>query len=108
MPPPMIVRCPSLRWFCWPAFAPPSEPKLHVLLTRRFTVVDPGPSPKLRGIIAAPGAYVSRKLPNGVHLTIALEQSAPAGANAGRSLLIVSLFRSRPRKMLNGRPDCTM
>src|ERR1044072_4587640 len=71
-----------------------------------LTVVELGPSPKLRGIITSPGANVSLKLPYGVHLMLTVsEQSAPAGARAGRSVLNVSPLISRPSVILNGRPE---
>src|ERR1051325_11304800 len=74
-----------------------------------LTVVELGPSPKLRGIITSPGANVSLKLPNGVHLMFTVsEQSAPAGASAGRSIFNVLPLISRPSVILNGRPDCTI
>src|SRR5215217_3707324 len=85
MPPPMIARWPSFRcpsWrFRWLAFELPfSEPKLHVLLTRRLTEVDPGAWPKLRGIITSPDARLSLKLPNGVHLKLIVSNNLPRPA----------------------------
>src|SRR5712691_11658818 len=97
-----------------PAPAPPrrdaalavSLPNPNVLLTRKLVVTEPGPLPKLRGMIS-PVANGSRsKAPQRVTITVDFVRSV---ANLGRSVNKVSPLRSvLPRVILNGRPEVTI
>src|SRR5713226_10014771 len=85
-----------------------SLPNPKVLLNPTRVVKELGPRPKLRGISASPTAGVKLKLPNGVHLMLTAEQSAPGGAKEGRSVYKVSPLISLPSVMLNGAPELTI
>src|SRR5437762_6202050 len=69
---------------------------------RRFTVNEPGPSPKFRGIMAL-GSRPVASHHDVVRLSCA--HFAPNSANVGRSVNKASPFRSTPLTMLNGLPD---
>src|SRR6266446_1078607 len=106
--PPAPCRCPSLVRFA--ADAECRSPKFQVLLMRMLTEKNDGPSPKLRGISASPGAGRRLKFPKGVQTIFAggLLQFVPAGANDGRSVNSRSPFVSWPVVMLKGRPELAM
>src|SRR5207237_9179528 len=66
--PPNPPRPPSprLRWPCcaWAELERFSPPKPHVLLTLRFAIIEPAPSPKLRGMIFSPTVGLGSNAPN--------------------------------------------
>src|SRR2546425_835830 len=84
-------------------------PKVHVLLTVRFTAKYPGEFPKFRGMSGSPGAGRRLKFPNFVQSTLAgfagPLQGTPAAAKAGRSENWPSPFVSAPVIMLKGPPE---
>src|SRR5882762_6840441 len=106
--PPPLCLCPSLVRFA--ADAECRSPKFQVLLIRMFTERNEGPSPKLRGINASPGAGRRLKFPKGVQTIFAggLLQFVPADANEGRSVNSRSPLVSWPVVMLKGRPELAM
>src|ERR1700694_2969044 len=69
LPPPPPCLCPSLVRLA--AAAEWMAPKFQVLVIRMFTERNEGPSPKLRGISASPGAGRRLKLPNRVQTIFA-------------------------------------
>src|SRR5882724_2397128 len=106
LPPPRPPACPCPSRLV-AAEAERIAPKFQVLLMRILTETNPGPSPKLRGINASPGAGRKLKFPNGVQtmFTGRLLQSTPAGAKEGRSVKRRSPFVSAPVVILKGLPD---
>src|SRR6476661_845282 len=85
-------------------------PKFQVLLMRMLMERNDGPSPRLRGISASPGAGRKLKFPYGVQTMFAggAAQFVPEGANDGRSVNNRSPFVSCPVVMLKGRPELAM
>src|SRR5262249_17591579 len=69
----------------------------------RFIEKNPGPWPKLRGMIWSPGFGLMSNAPKGV--TLRSCSGVVLEAKAGRSVVSESLFRSLPIVILKGAPE---
>src|ERR1035441_1931635 len=84
---------------------PRSPPNPKVLPNRTFTLINPGPRPKLRGSSFSSGVGFGSRSPYCVSITPGLFGSV---AMPGRALNMVVPKTSLPVVMLKGGPDCTV